>query len=173
MARDQAGRPHEKRDDLTGEHALTDIGQLVFAVLFFAAWIGDSFILRLTVFLNDHVSIIIRAPIAVCVVGLALYMARASHAAIFGGKRQSSSLVRQGVFAVTRHPMYLSEILIYLGFLLFSMSLMAAGVWLALIGFLHYTARQEEQLLRTRFGDEYVRYRQEVPMWILYRRPRK
>jgi protein-S-isoprenylcysteine O-methyltransferase Ste14 len=61
---------------------------------------------------------------------------------------------------------YLSEILLYLGLLLLSISLAAAVVWIIAIGFLHYISRYEERLLLARFGREYELYMREVPMWI-------
>ncbi len=63
-------------------------------------------------------------------------------------------------------PIYLSEILFYLGLLILSLSLTAVGVWLAAIGFFHYISRYEERLLLARFGDEYKRYMENVPMWV-------
>jgi hypothetical protein len=33
------------RDDLAGEHRLTDVGQLILAVLFLGVWITDGLIL--------------------------------------------------------------------------------------------------------------------------------
>ena len=70
------------------------------------------------------------------------------------------------MFNVVRHPVYLSEILLYLGLLMLSISLAAAVVWIIAIGFLHYISRYEEKLLLTRFCEEYEQYMQEVPMWI-------
>jgi len=160
---------HEERDDLTGEHRLADGGQLVLAVLFFAVWIVDSFAVRLTTFLNAQIPIVIRIPIAAVLVALAGYMAWASHRIIFGDRREKPHVVRRGVFGVVRHPMYLSEILLYLGLLLLSLSLMAGGIWFLSIAFLHYIARKEENLLLKRFGDEYARYMRDIPMWLPYR----
>ena len=157
------------RDDLAGEHALTDIGQLVLAVFFFAAWIIDSAFFEWTTFLNPHVPTVVRVPVAGILLALSAYMAWASHRTIFGEKREEPHVVRRGVFAVVRHPMYLSEILLYLGLLLLSISLMAAGVWLLTIAFLHFIARKEERLLLARFGDEYASYMRKVPMWFPWR----
>jgi protein-S-isoprenylcysteine O-methyltransferase Ste14 len=75
-------------------------------------------------------------------------------------------VIRKGVFGVIRHPVYLSEILLYLGFLMLSLSMAAAGVWAITILFLHYISKYEEKLLLSRFGDDYTKYIQEVPMWL-------
>jgi len=160
------GRRHEDRESLTGEHALTDIGQLILAVLFAGAWIADSFFLGWTTFLNGHVPLAIRIPVGAVLLTVATSLAMASHRAIFGETCKQPHVVRTGVFAFVRHPMYLSEILLYLGLLLMGISLIAGGVWLATIGFLHYISRTEEKLLVARFGDEYAAYMRDVPMWI-------
>ncbi len=159
-------RREEERDDLPGEHALTDIGQLVLALLFAGAWIADSFFLHVTTFINGAIHPAIRVPIAAVLLGVSGYLAWSSHRIIFGETRREPHVVRDGVFSVVRHPMYLSEILLYLGLLLLSVSLIAAGVWLAAIGFLHAIARSEERLLAARFGDEYAAYTRDVGMWL-------
>jgi protein-S-isoprenylcysteine O-methyltransferase Ste14 len=162
----RGGGRHEDRDDLTGEHALTDIGQLILAVLFAGVWIADSFFLKATILLNAHVALAIRIPVGAILLVMAAFLARASLGIIFGETRPEPRVVRRGVFAVVRHPMYLSEILLYLGLLLLSLSLAAGAVWLIAIGFLHYVSRAEEKLLLARFGSEYAAYMRDVPMWV-------
>ena len=156
----------EHRDDLTGEHALTDIGQLVLLVLFAGAWVADSFFLHATTFLNRSIPLAIRVPIGAVLLALAAYLGASSHRTIFGTTRDEPHVVRTGVFSIVRHPMYLSEILLYLGWLAFDVSLIAGAVWLLVIGFLTYVARTEERLLLARFGDDYAQYMQDVGMWL-------
>jgi len=163
-----------ERDDLTGEHALTDVGQLVLVVLFLGSWIADSFFLHFTTFLNGSVPVAIRAPVGATMLIAAAILAIRSHRIVFGERRETPHVIQTGVFSVVRHPMYLSEILLYAGLLLLSLSLIAGGVWLVAIGFLHRVARTEERLLAERFGDAYAVYARDVPMWIpRLRRPRR
>ena len=161
-----SGRRHEDREDLTGEHRLTDIGQLFFAVLFFAVWIADSFALHVTTSVDISRYLAFRIILSAALLTLALYLAVASSRIIFGEKRAKPHVVRRGVFSLVRHPMYESEILFYLGLLVFSTSLASIAVWLATIVFLHRVARTEEALLLDRFGDEYAAYMRDVPMWL-------
>ena len=56
----------EQRDDLTGEYALGDAGQIVFALTFFGVWIADSFSLKYTTQLNDIIHSLVRKPIVLC-----------------------------------------------------------------------------------------------------------
>jgi len=167
MNRRQTYREQQKeRDDLAGEHAVGDAGQIILACLLAAIWILDTFFLKYTTVLNNHVPLGIRIPLGVVLLVLSGYLARAGLSIVFGEKREKPGVIRKSVFNVVRHPIYLSEILFYLGFLVLSISLAAVGVLLIAIVFLHYISRYEERLLLARFGQEYKEYMQEVPMWI-------
>jgi protein-S-isoprenylcysteine O-methyltransferase Ste14 len=159
-------KAYQHRADLTGEHAVSDIGQLVFACLFAATWIADSFFLKYTTVLNHHVPLVIRIPLAAVLLGLSAYLAWAGMSMVFGETRDEPGVIRTGVFGVVRHPIYISEVLLYLGLLMLSLSLAAAVVWCIAIAFLHYISRWEEKLLLARFGEDYAQYMREVPMWI-------
>ncbi len=156
----------EERDDLAGEHAAGDAGQAVLAVLFAVVWVLDTFFLKYTTVLNESVPFWIRAPLGIVLLVLSGYLARTGLAIVFGERREVPGVIRTGVFGVVRHPIYLSEILLYLGLLALSLSLAAAGVFCVAILFLHCISRYEERLLLARFGDAYRAYMVEVPMWI-------
>jgi protein-S-isoprenylcysteine O-methyltransferase Ste14 len=165
-------KAYQQRADLTGEHAVSDIGQLVLACLFAATWIADSFFLKYTIFLNNHVPPAIRIPLAVVVLGISACLAWTGMSMVFGETRDDPGVIRTGVFGIVRHPIYLSEVLLYLGFLMLSLSLAAAVVWCIALVFLHYISRWEEKLLLARFGEEYAQYMRDVPMWIPHLRKR-
>jgi len=156
----------EGREDLAGEHAAGDAGQGILAVLFATVWIVDTFLLHYTTFLNNSVPFVIRIPLGIILLVISGYLVRAGMSIVFGERREVPGVIRTGVFSLVRHPIYLSEILLYVGILLFSLSLAAAGVLLLAIAFLHYISRHEERLLLARFGQEYEQYMRDVPMWI-------
>ena len=159
-------KAQQQRDDLTGEHAVGDAGQMVLVCLFAATWILDTFFFKYTTFLNQYVPPGIRISLGVVLLVLSGYLAKTGMSIVFGEKREQPGVIRKGVFNVVRHPIYLSEILLYLGLLMLSISLAAAVVWVIAIGFLHYISRYEERLLLARFGEDYEQYMREVPMWI-------
>ena len=159
-------KAHSHRDDLAGEHSTGDIGQLAFALLFAAIWIGDTFILEYTSFLNEYVPACVRAAVGFPVLLISAYLAKTGLSIVFDEKREHTGVIRESVFGVVRHPIYLSEILAYLGLLILNISLASAVVLIAAIAFLHFISRYEEKLLLERFGEEYERYMREVPMWI-------
>jgi protein-S-isoprenylcysteine O-methyltransferase Ste14 len=159
-------RHHKDRDDLSGEHLISDAGQVIFACLFGGVWILDTFFLKYTTFINTYIPLGLRLPCGVALLIISGYLARTGLSIVFDEKRENPTVIRKSVFSVVRHPIYLSEILLYCGLLLLSISLAAVVVLLMAILFLHYISRYEERLLIARFGQEYRKYMQEVPMWI-------
>ena len=73
---------------------------------------------------------------------------------------------RKDVFGIVRHPVYLGEILIYFGLLLFSISLAAAFIWIIVIVFLNSFRGMKKKYCLNFFGEKYRSYMKEVPMWI-------
>jgi len=76
-------------------------------------------------------------------------------------------LIDSGPFALVRNPLYIGNILLWVGF-----TVTARLVWLApIVAVLlaleyHAIVRWEEQLLESRYGAEYVDYASRVPRWI-------
>jgi protein-S-isoprenylcysteine O-methyltransferase Ste14 len=151
--------------NLAGEHRIGDMGQLTLYFLFMALWISDM-LLNYSNFLNEYIPAVIRLPIGIIILIISGYMAGTGLWIIFGKKSQPQGVVRKDVFRFVRHPIYLSEILLYLGLLFLNISLAADLVWIMTILFLHYISRYEEKLFLACFGKEYEQYMRDVPMWI-------
>ena len=160
------GKKDQQRNDLTGEHRFSDRGQVIFACLFAAIWVSDSFFLNYSTFPTEYMLLSVRIPVGIIFLTLAGYLAGKGLSIVFGDKTHKPSVTQKGVFNVVRHPIYLAEILLYLGLLVLNMSLAALGIWIAAIVFLRYISRYEEDLLVERFGDEYEQYMRRVPMWM-------
>jgi len=156
---------HHERDDLTGEHSLGDAGQIILACIFFLIWVLDTFFLKYTISLNQYISIWIRIPVGAILIIISGYLAYKSHALIFGDVRETPHVIYKSIYKITRHPMYLSEIIFYMGFLVMSISLAAIVIFVLTFCFLHFISRHEEKLLLVRFGKEYEEYMQKVSMW--------
>ena len=163
---------HQARTDLTGEHKLGDAGQIALACLFLLIWTADSFFLKYTTMLNHYVPFGIRMLFGVVFLVLSGYLAKTGLSIVFGEKREKPHVIRKGVFGIVRHPIYLGEILFYVGLLMMSISLASAVVLLAAILFLQFISRYEEQLLLERFGEEYSDYMHDVPMLMPHFRKR-
>ena len=153
------------KDWLTGEHSKGDMGQLILACLFAAIWIADTFFLRYTTLLNQYIPLALRIPCGIVVIVAALYLGKVALSIVFAEDNKDIGVIDKGAFGIVRHPVYLSEIIIYIGLLIISMSLAAVVVWVIAIGFLHWISKYEEKLLLKRFGDDYERHMRKVPMW--------
>ena len=73
-------------------------------------------------------------------------------------------LVISGIYARTRNPVYLAFVLIILGVAFLSRRLLAF-LWVAVsVLVFWWVAKKEESDLERAFGEEYVRYREGVPI---------
>jgi protein-S-isoprenylcysteine O-methyltransferase Ste14 len=75
-------------------------------------------------------------------------------------------LVISGPFAHVRNPLYVGNILMYLGLGIMSMALFPYLQIVAIIFFIfqyHFIVKEEEGFLKTKFKDEYLRYLENVP----------
>jgi len=164
-------KSHQHRGDLTGEHAFSDIGQLIFLVVFLVVWIADSFVFKYSTFLTQYISNYIRVPIALIVLIISGLLAWTGLKIVFRETREEPQVITTGVFSIVRHPIYLSSILLYLGFILLSLSLLSALVWILIIVFYYMISRYEEKLLIQRFGSAYEEYKKKVPMLLPIKLP--
>ena len=93
-----------------GEHPLGDSGQLILLVLFLLIWVVDSFFLRISTFLSDDISLLIRLVILSLALIAAVYLIRSGHAVVSHGQRPCG-VVSTGAFQYVRHPLYLGSIM--------------------------------------------------------------
>src|SRR5262245_39943505 len=83
-----------------------------------------------------------------------------------------SYLLRRGMCAFSRHPMYLAELTLLFGWVIFygSIALLIAFVaWF--LFFNYYQMPLEERILEMHFGEVYRKYKSQVPRW--FRRLRR
>jgi len=163
-AKDLHRKGHPGRPDLIGEHKAGDAGQIILLIVFLATWITDSFLFKYSIFLADYVPLAARLGSGILVLILSWLLARSGLRVIFREQRDKPELIKEGVFARIRHPIYLGAILLYLGLILITFSLISAGLWLAIILFYIFISRYEERLLIAHFGEEYNEYKKQVPM---------
>jgi protein-S-isoprenylcysteine O-methyltransferase Ste14 len=157
-------KSHQHRSDLTGEYAFGDMGQLILLVVFLVVLIADSFVFKYSTFLTQYISNYIRVPIALIVLAISGLLAWAGLKIIFGETREEPRVITTGVFSIVRHPIYFGSILLYLGFILLSLSLLSVLIWFIIIAFYYIISRHEEKLLTQRFGLAYEEYKKKVPM---------
>ena len=78
---------------------------------------------------------------------------------------QVSYLVERGPYAYSRNPMYVAELVLWLGWAVFYGSIaVAAGMFVLWYGMM-IAVRWEEHSLGQHFGESYEAYRRRVPRW--------
>ncbi len=159
-------KSHRQRDDLTGEYRWGDAGQGVLLALFLVVWIADSVIFHWATFPAVWIPPVFRIVLALCIYIFAGYFAIQAHNIVFKTERAEPRVIREGIFRVVRHPIYLGAILFYLGAIVLTASVASFVLWIGIVLFYHMIARYEEGLLRDRFGSDYAAYQSDVPMWI-------
>jgi protein-S-isoprenylcysteine O-methyltransferase Ste14 len=138
--------------------------QAVYLVFFSIVWFLDSFIFNFSTFLTNFIPLVLRVVLALSVLTLGFGLTSLGHWLLFNKKLPG--LVKIGILAHVRHPMYLGYILAYLGFIVGTMSLLSVIPWLLIIHLYVKLANYEEQKLEQRFGKDYLEYKRKVPKWI-------
>lgn len=114
------------------------------------------------------------ALVAAGIVGIGLASMGRLWCALYISGHKSQRLIVQGPYSVCRHPLYVCNLLGFLGLGALAESLLLTG-GLALVFALLYPAvmRSEEALLRQRFGAAFDAYARStpafLPRWSLYR----
>jgi protein-S-isoprenylcysteine O-methyltransferase Ste14 len=81
--------------------------------------------------------------------------------------RESSSLVRTGMYRITRNPMYLGMLAVLLGVSVVCGSLSTFSMPVLFVLIIRYRfIRVEEMMLEEKFGDEYREFKRSVRRWI-------
>jgi len=50
-------KTHENREDLVGEHMLSDLGQIILLLIFLIVWIADSFFVHYSIIHSNYENI--------------------------------------------------------------------------------------------------------------------
>ena len=156
---------HDHRKDLCEEHPYGDVGQIIAIILFLIIWTLDSFIFKFSTMPANYIPLAIRLLLAVLCFLAAGYLALKSHRVIFEEFRDPPRVIDKGVFSLVRHPLYLSVLLVYVGFFLTTLSVLSLVLFVCIFLFYDYIARFEEERLLDTFGKAYVSYREKTPKW--------
>ncbi len=120
-------------------------------------------------FLSESVSvwfgvlfILVSIPIALFAV-LALKRAETSPDV----RKPTTAIVTDGIYRLSRNPMYVSLAFVYLGIACWVNSLWILLLMVPVLVVVDQgIIKREEQYLEQKFGDEYLRYKSEVRRWI-------
>ena len=164
MSESYKRQSHEHRSDLSGEYRWGDMGQLLFVIVFIAGMLSDIFLLNISASWQQTFPWYIRIVLFLPVFFMAVYFAQKAHKKVFEEERKELMVIKTDVFGRLRHPMYFGFLLIYVSFVLLSLSVIAAVIFVVVVLFYYYLCRYEERLLIEKLGEEYTEYMKHVPM---------
>ncbi len=166
MKKGYKSKNFEKREDIAGEYRWGDAGQLFLALVFIAGMLIDLFLLKIQFPFHEVIPFYIRVLVVASLFVISGYLAKSGLKIVFGEKRERLMVIRSGVFSFVRHPIYLGSILLFLGFTILSLSIVAGILWIIIVIFYFFLSWYEERLLINKIGKEYEQYMKEVPMFI-------
>ncbi|MGE3314168.1 MAG: isoprenylcysteine carboxylmethyltransferase family protein, partial [Planctomycetaceae bacterium] len=110
------------------------------------------------------------SKLGVWLVGWSLFLLGALYrwwATLYIGGRKGEELICEGPYSLCRNPLYFGTFSISMSIAALICSLsFAVGVLAASVFYLAVTVREEERRLQIQFGDEFLSYRERVPMFV-------
>jgi protein-S-isoprenylcysteine O-methyltransferase Ste14 len=154
-------------EDLLGkESPYSHILQLSCFIVFMSVWILDSFVFKLSMKFANHVPWFIRIALALILIAIGVTMGYLAQKVLFHQEHDTPSVIDIGVYAHVRHPLYLAGLLVYLGFVLGTFSILSLITYIFVFLVYDYLATFEEKDLERVLGQAYVEYKRKIPKWI-------
>jgi len=148
------------------EHPKSHLIQFLAGIIFFFVWILDSFVFMFSTILASYIPLFIRIILCLGFTVIGLFLIFIAGHILFHRKDVSSKLIKTGIFAHTRHPIYLGVFILYLGFIFLSMSLISIIGFIIVFILYNWIVNFEEKDLEEIFKEEYIEYKKNVPKWI-------
>ena len=140
--------------------------QIISAVVFLLAWSLDSFIFKFSIWLASFVPWVFRLISALCLIILGILLVRLAEKALFHEELESPTVIDTGILGHVRHPLYLGVLIIYVGFIIGTFSIISFVIFIFVALIHNKLATYEEQDLERIFGEKYLEYKSRVPRWI-------
>lgn len=161
------------RKDLGAEFPHGHLLHVVMPILFSVIWGLDSFVYASSTVFAGFIPLPVRLGLAGVSLFLAFLLMWLSHEMLFHKVRDPATVLDTGVFAFVRHPMYLGALLIYVGFIFATLSLISLAIWVGFFFVYDRMASFEEKDLIRMFGEAYLDYQRRVPKWFPLVKPPK
>lgn len=139
----------------------------LYAVTLLIGW-AINFIFPVSL-LPRPVSLLLATLLMVCAIWISASAFRAmSHAqTAVDPTKPTTAIVSDGIFGLSRNPLYLSLTLLYIAISLLFNALWVLLLLLPLLVIVQVgVIKREEKYLERKFGDEYLRYKARVRRWI-------
>ncbi len=154
------------RMDLGKTISQCDLKQLLLLIFFIIGILCDIFILKLNLRLNLVIKWYYRLLIAVPIFLFSIQIAKKSMAIIYYEIRTPPVIVDKGPFRYSRHPMYLSALLLYFSFIVGCSSILGLGLYSIVVIFYSYLIQFEEKHLIRQYQEKYLEYKKKVSKWV-------
>ena len=135
------------------------------SMIFMIVWMIDN-LFSISVILNRSCPLIIRSILFFIILCLGVIFIYLSRKALLHDGELSDTLITRGIYGRVRHPLYLGGLLIFLSFILLSISLISIALFIIMFILYNKMATYEEKILEDMFGVQYLDYKKQVPKWI-------
>jgi protein-S-isoprenylcysteine O-methyltransferase Ste14 len=92
---------------------------------------------------------------------------------IFGWSKifkAKTTLVTDGIYSYIKHPQYLGILLATLSLVIYRFSPISLILWPVLVIIYYQLAKKEEKIVASKFGEDFLKYQQTVPMFLPFKR---
>ncbi|MFX1376424.1 MAG: methyltransferase family protein [Promethearchaeota archaeon] len=157
---------YQDRVDLCKTSSNCDLKQLICFIGFIIAIVLDLNLIQLFISIQNILKWYFRLIIAAPIIIIALRIAKKSLKILYSEIRTPPHVIRNGPFQYSRHPMYLSALLIYISFNIATLSVIGFIYSIGIFALYSYFAHYEEKYLLIEFKEDYKEYMNQVSRWI-------
>ncbi len=135
-------------------------------IIFITVWILDTYVFLISVGLNNFVPFIIRLSLFIIILVISFIIMFFSHRTLFDKNEPSEMLITGGILKYVRNPLYLGILLIYVAFILLSISIICIILFVIIFLIYNRMVNYEEKILEKMFGEEYLEYKRKASKWL-------
>lgn len=155
----------QEKKFIAEEYPQVDKYQLIMLTAFMTVWVTDSFVLKATL-LEVSGPWYLWATFGALILLSGTYLVNESHKLVIDSREPR--FIDWGVYAFTRHPMYLGILLVYLGLAVSTVSITSMLVLIVAFFVYDWIANYEETQLIETLGIPYLEYCGRTHRWKVY-----
>lgn len=156
----------EKGCGIGPEYPRSHLIELSFIIAFISSWLLDLFILKFNMPFGFFIIDIIRLVGFTISISTSLILIKLSGRVLSSEIINETRLLKEGIYAYTRNPMYFGIFLIYTAFTFLTMSLPCLICLVIIAIMFNKMVNYEENALKEIFDERYLVYLKTIPKWI-------
>jgi len=157
---------HEKGCGIGPEYPRSHLIELSFIIAFISSWLFDLFVFKLNMSFGFLIVDIVRFFGFAVSLSFSLVLIKLSGRVLSSETIDEMRLLKEGIYAYTRNPMYLGIFLIYTAFTFLTMSLPCLICLIFIAIMFNKMVNYEENALKKICDESYLRYLETIPKWI-------